>query len=302
MAGVAVEDALELWASSLREVKRRIRPLFTQERVAVSAGLFLDGLLRAGAAQDRLDAGGGGGRPRPLAAAGHPRPRPLGGRCAARSRARLRAGDAGRPGCRAGDRRDRLSQAGQVVLRRRRASTRARPARSPTARSGSSRPTCPGTAMPSSTGHSTCPRPGPTIRPAWRRRMCRPGSPSRPSRVLRCAMIERAIAAGVPFAWVAADSVYGVGEIEMALRRAGKGYVLGRQRRPPLQLLGRQAPGGRHGRGDRPGAARIGVGAPLGRRGHQGSAALRLGLPGAGRPRGRRVRRQPLRPVDAGPA
>jgi SRSO17 transposase len=40
-------------------------------------------------------------------------------------------------------------------------------------------------------------------------------------------MVERAIAAGVPFAWVAADSVYGVGEIEMALRRAGKGYVLG---------------------------------------------------------------------------
>jgi SRSO17 transposase len=40
-------------------------------------------------------------------------------------------------------------------------------------------------------------------------------------------IIERAIAAGVPFSWVAADSVYGVGEIEMALRRAGKGYVLG---------------------------------------------------------------------------
>ena len=45
MTGVGVEDALEFWASSLREVKRRIRPLFTQERVAVSAGLFLDGLL-----------------------------------------------------------------------------------------------------------------------------------------------------------------------------------------------------------------------------------------------------------------
>ena len=45
MAGVAVEDALELWASSLREVKRRIRPLFNQERVAVSAGLFLDSLF-----------------------------------------------------------------------------------------------------------------------------------------------------------------------------------------------------------------------------------------------------------------
>ena len=40
-------------------------------------------------------------------------------------------------------------------------------------------------------------------------------------------MIERAIAADVPFAWVAADSVYGVGDIEQTLRRAGKGYVLG---------------------------------------------------------------------------
>ena len=40
-------------------------------------------------------------------------------------------------------------------------------------------------------------------------------------------MIERAIAAGVPFAWVAADSVYGVGGVEAASRRAGKGYVLG---------------------------------------------------------------------------
>ncbi len=44
---------------------------------------------------------------------------------------------------------------------------------------------------------------------------------------LAVAMIERAIAAGVPFAWVAADSVYGVSGVEMALRRAGKGYVLG---------------------------------------------------------------------------
>src|SRR5215210_3854275 len=40
-------------------------------------------------------------------------------------------------------------------------------------------------------------------------------------------MIERALAAGVPFAWVAADTISGVGAIEMQLRRAGKGYVLG---------------------------------------------------------------------------
>ncbi|GAB3477860.1 hypothetical protein GCM10027398_33230 [Azotobacter salinestris] len=40
-------------------------------------------------------------------------------------------------------------------------------------------------------------------------------------------MIERAIAANTPFAWVAADSVNGVNHLETALRRAGKGYVLG---------------------------------------------------------------------------
>src|ERR687890_2618813 len=44
---------------------------------------------------------------------------------------------------------------------------------------------------------------------------------------LAAAMIERAIAADVPFGWVAGDSIYGVGEIEMMLRHAGKGYVLG---------------------------------------------------------------------------
>ena len=45
MAGASVEATLELWASSLRDVKARMRPLFTQERVAASAGQFLDGLL-----------------------------------------------------------------------------------------------------------------------------------------------------------------------------------------------------------------------------------------------------------------
>src|SRR3954466_8971348 len=45
MSGASIEEILELWAASLREVKARMRPLFTQERVAASAGLFLDGLL-----------------------------------------------------------------------------------------------------------------------------------------------------------------------------------------------------------------------------------------------------------------
>src|ERR1700742_4158696 len=47
MAGASIDTTLELWASSLRNVKVRMRPLFTQERVAASAGLFLDGLLGA---------------------------------------------------------------------------------------------------------------------------------------------------------------------------------------------------------------------------------------------------------------
>ena len=45
MSGLAIEDMLELWASSLRDVKERLRPLFKQDRVAQSAGAFLDGLL-----------------------------------------------------------------------------------------------------------------------------------------------------------------------------------------------------------------------------------------------------------------
>src|SRR4051812_7100248 len=45
MSGASIEETLELWASSLRDVKARMRSLFTQERVAASAGLFLDGLL-----------------------------------------------------------------------------------------------------------------------------------------------------------------------------------------------------------------------------------------------------------------
>ena len=45
MAGASIETTLELWASSLRDVKERMRPLFTQQRVAASAGAFLDGLL-----------------------------------------------------------------------------------------------------------------------------------------------------------------------------------------------------------------------------------------------------------------
>jgi SRSO17 transposase len=45
MAGGSVDATLELWAASLRDLKGRIRPLFCQQRMAHSAGLFLDALL-----------------------------------------------------------------------------------------------------------------------------------------------------------------------------------------------------------------------------------------------------------------
>src|SRR3981189_799789 len=41
----SIEETLALWAASLREIQKRIRPLFRQERVATNAGLFLEGLL-----------------------------------------------------------------------------------------------------------------------------------------------------------------------------------------------------------------------------------------------------------------
>ena len=45
MTGASIETTLALWASSLREVKKRMRPLFEQDRTALNAGLFVDGLL-----------------------------------------------------------------------------------------------------------------------------------------------------------------------------------------------------------------------------------------------------------------
>ena len=41
----SVEETLALWAASLREIKKRIRPLFNQDRVARNAGLFLESLF-----------------------------------------------------------------------------------------------------------------------------------------------------------------------------------------------------------------------------------------------------------------
>ena len=89
MARASIETTLELWASALRDVKARMRPLFTQERVAASAGLFLDSLLGNEPRKTgwmRAEAAGDPGPWRQQAILG---PRPLAGRCVARPCARL---------------------------------------------------------------------------------------------------------------------------------------------------------------------------------------------------------------------
>jgi len=69
MIGASIETTRELWASSLREVKKRIRPLFAQERAALNAGLFVDGLL-GDERRKTVWMRGGSGRSWALAAAG----------------------------------------------------------------------------------------------------------------------------------------------------------------------------------------------------------------------------------------
>jgi hypothetical protein len=51
MTGASIETTLELWASSLREVKIRMRQLFAQERAALNAGLIVDGCLATSVAK-----------------------------------------------------------------------------------------------------------------------------------------------------------------------------------------------------------------------------------------------------------
>ena len=226
MAGVAVEDALELWASSLREVKRRIRPLFTQERVAVSAGLFLDGLLgpeRRKTGWMRAEAAGDPGPWRQQAILGRGRWDADALRDIVRDYALETLAD---------------SDAVLVVdetgfLKQGKASCGV--ARQYTGSAGKITNCQIGVfaAYVSRYGHALIDRalylPKSWADDATRRTAAHvlPEIKFATKPRLAVGMIERAIAAGVPFAWVAADSIYGVGEIEMALRRAGKGYVLG---------------------------------------------------------------------------
>src|SRR4051794_9804215 len=226
VAGVAVEDALELWASSLREVKRRIRPLFTQERVAVSAGRFLDGLLgpeRRKTGWMRAEAAGDPGPWRQQAILGRGRWQADALRDLVRDYAIESLAD-----------RDGVLVIDETgFLKQGKASCGV--ARQYTGSAGKITNCQVGVfaAYASRHGHAFIDR-ALYLPKAWTDDPARLASAHVPPEVgfatkprIAVGMIERAIAAGVPFAWAAADSVYGVGEVETALRQAGKGYVLG---------------------------------------------------------------------------
>src|ERR671921_95909 len=226
MTGGSVEATLELWASSLRDIKERIRPLFRQARTAVSAGLFLDVLLgpeRRKTGWMRAEAAGDPGpwRQQALLDRTHWDADALRDLVRTYALETLAEPDAvlvmdetgflkqGQASCGVG--RQYTGSAGKItncqigVL----------------------------AAYVSEKGHAFIDRAlylpqDWTKNPARLRAAHVPegaGFTTKPRLALD--MIERAINAGVPFAWVAADTVYGTGEVEMALRRSGKGYVLG---------------------------------------------------------------------------
>jgi SRSO17 transposase len=226
MASGSVEATLELWASSLRDVKGRFRPLFQQERMAASAGLFLDALLgpeRRKTGWMRAEAAGDLGPWRQQALLGRATWDADALRDVVRDYAveRLAEPDAvlvvdetgflkqGRSSCGVG--RQYTGSAGKIT----------------NCQIGVF------AAYVSGKGHAFIDR-ALYLPKAWTDDRARRTAAHVPEEVafatkpqLARAMIERAIEAGVPFAWVAADSIYGVGEIEMMLRRAEKGYVLG---------------------------------------------------------------------------
>jgi SRSO17 transposase len=226
MTGASIETTLELWASSLRDVKARMRGLFTQERVAASAGAFLDGLLgdeRRKTGWMRAEAAGDPGPWRQQAILGRGRWDADGLRDIVRDYVVENLGDEdavlvidetgflkqGNASCGVG--RQYTGSAGKIT----------------NCQIGVF------AAYVSRHGHAFIDR-ALYLPKNWTSDAARRTAAHVPERTafatkpaLAVEMINRTIAAGVPFSWVAADAVYGVGDIEGALRRAGKGYVLG---------------------------------------------------------------------------
>jgi SRSO17 transposase len=226
IGGASVEDTLTLWASALRDIKQRMRPLFTQERVATSAGQFLDGLLGNESRKTgwtRAEAAGDRGPWRQQAILGRGQWDADALRDIVREYALETLGDE--------DAVLVIDETG--FLKQGKASCGV--ARQYTGSAGKITNCQIGVfaAYVSRHGHAFIDR-ALYLPKEWTDDPTRLKAAHVPSDVgfatkpkIARQMIARAIAAKVPFSFVAADSVYGTGEVETLLRKAGKGYVLG---------------------------------------------------------------------------
>lgn len=221
----SIEMTLEMWASSLREVKSRIRGLFPQERVAVSAGLFLEGLLRDAHRKTgwmRAEAAGDPGPWRQQAILGRGRWDADALRDIVRDYALETLADAEAVLV--------IDEMGFV----KQGKTSCGVARQVNASTGKMANCQIGVfaAYASRHGHAFVDRVLYLPR-AWTEdsaRLARAHVPAGTTFAtksrLALDMIARIVAADVPFSWVAVDRVYTGVDIEMALRRWCKGYVL----------------------------------------------------------------------------
>ncbi len=227
MSGASIEATLALWASSLRDVKGRIRPLFTQDRVAASAGLFLDGLVgdeRRKTGWMRAEAAGDPGPWRQQAILG---PRSLDADAPARHRARLCGRASGGRTCGAGARRDRIPEAGQGIVWRV-PSVHGLGRQDHELPSGRVRRLCllprPRLYRPRALSaedldrRSGAPEGRPCVGRCWLRHQAQAGGPDDRARASRL-MCRSPGSPPIPSMVVS--------EVERVLRRAGKGYVLG---------------------------------------------------------------------------
>jgi SRSO17 transposase len=226
MVGASIEATLELWAASLRNVKGRIRPLFLQERVAASAGQFLDGLLGNEPRKTgwmRAEAAGDSGPWRQQAILGRGRWDADALRDVVREYALETLADE-----------DAVLVVDETgFLKQGKASCGV--ARQYTGSAGKIANCQIGVfaCYVSRHGHAFIDR-ALYLPKEWTDDPKRlkaahvpedAGFATKPQIARR--MIARAISAKAPFSFVAADSVYGTGDIETMLRKAGKGYVLG---------------------------------------------------------------------------
>jgi SRSO17 transposase len=241
IGGASVENTLALWASSLRDAKQRIRPLFTQGRVAASAWQFLDGLLGNEPRKTgwmRAEAAGDPGPWRQQAILGRGRWDADALRDIVREYALEALGEA--------DAVLVIDETG--FLKQGKASCGV--ARQYTGSAGKITNCQIGVfaSYVSRHGHAFIDR-ALYLPKEWTDESARLKAAHVPTDVsfatkpkIARRMIARAIAAKVPFSFVAADSVYGTGEIETLLRKAGKGYVLGVASNHVFRSWGKQQP------------------------------------------------------------